>query len=440
MKLLLKKMSKYWYLILLIIGILFVQAFTELKLPDYMAKIVNVGIQQNGIDVSLPKAISKDTFEKMKLVTKEEEFKKIEDLYKLESKENAKKIADDIYKDINVDSVYVLKDLSKLNDKNVELILAKSIMMKEFIEKGKPQGVQATVKNDEAMKFPSGEKGFMALKTMPKQSKEELFKKIDSTFGAIPESMLLQSSMKFISMEYEKMGINLSSIQSTFILHQGLSMMGVAFISLVASLIVGFIASKIAADFGRDLRDESFKKVLSFSNAEFDKFSTASLITRANNDIQQVQNMLVMMLRILFYAPILGVGGIIKALRTNAGMAWIIALAVLLIVAIVGIIFSFAIPLFKKIQKKVDKLQLVTREILNGLLVIRAFVTGKHEEERFREANLDITNTNQKIANIMISMQPLLMLLMNALLLVIVWVGAHEINKANLQEIGRAHV
>ena len=192
-------------------------------------------------------------------------------------------------------------------------------------------------------------------------------------------------------------------------------------LALAASILVGFTASRVSADLGMNLRNRFFHKVMDFSSLEFDKFSTASLITRSNNDIQQVQNMMVMLLRVIFYAPIMGVGGVIKALRTNVSMAWIIALAVVGILIFIGIVFYFAMPQFKKIQKMVDQLSLITREILNGILVIRAFVTGGHEEKRFEKANRNLTETNQKIANIMITLSPVLMFLMNGITILIIW-------------------
>lgn len=431
MKFLIKKLTKYWKFIILIILILFGQAFAELSLPDYMAKIVNVGIQQSGIESSVPFIITGNTFNKLKLVTNDEDFSKIDSIYKKEN--NLRNLDNPLYKKIeDKENTYFLTNLEKIKDKDLQRIFAKSLLVMKYIEEGQPQGIEKIGTKVE-INLPKGDEAFRLLEKLPESKKSEILLKIDKTFNNLPESISLQSSMRLVAEEYEKLGIELSGIQNQYIMQTGLKMILIALLALLASISVGFIASRVAADFGRNLRQESFEKVISFSNREFDKFSTSSLITRSNNDIQQVQNMLVIALRIIFYAPILGIGGIYKALTTNVSMAWIIALAVVLIVGVVATIFSFAIPLFKKVQKLIDNLQLITREILNGLLVIRAFVTESHEEKRFSKANRVLTDTNQRIANIMASMDPFIMVLMNSTSLLIVWIGAHEINQGLIQ-------
>ncbi|MGO1580517.1 MAG: ABC transporter ATP-binding protein [Peptoniphilaceae bacterium] len=431
MKFLIKKLTKYWKFIILIILILFGQAFAELSLPDYMAKIVNVGIQQSGIESSVPFIITGNTFNKLKLVTNDEDFSKIDSIYKKEN--NLRNLDNPLYKKIeDKENTYFLTNLEKIKDKDLQRIFAKSLLVMKYIEEGQPQGMEKIGTKVE-INLPKGDEAFRLLEKLPESKKSEILLKIDKTFNNLPESISLQSSMRLVAEEYEKLGIELSGIQNQYIMQTGLKMILIALLALLASISVGFIASRVAADFGRNLRQESFEKVISFSNREFDKFSTSSLITRSNNDIQQVQNMLVIALRIIFYAPILGIGGIYKALTTNVSMAWIIALAVVLIVGVVATIFSFAIPLFKKVQKLIDNLQLITREILNGLLVIRAFVTENHEEKRFSKANRVLTDTNQRIANIMASMDPFIMVLMNSTSLLIVWIGAHEINQGLIQ-------
>ena len=249
----------------------------------------------------------------------------------------------------------------------------------------------------------------------------------------MPESMIMQSSIIYIKAEYEAIGVDTSSLQNNYIFKIGLLMIGVALISMLATVLVGFLSAKVAAGLGKILREKVFKKVTAFSNSEFDSFSTASLITRSTNDIQQVQMLMVMLLRMVFYAPILGIGGIIKALSTNTSMGWIIAVGVLAILTLVIVSFSIALPKFKSVQKLVDKVNLVIRESLVGMLVIRAFNTEKFQEGKFDKTNRDLTNTNLFISRLMALMMPLMMFIMNGLILLIIWVGAHQVDLGTIQ-------
>lgn len=295
-------------------------------------------------------------------------------------------------------------------------------------EMGGPQGVDNPFAN-----LPEGADPFELLKSLPEEQLDQIKIQIDEQFVNLPENMISQSATNYIKAEYEAIGIDISKTQSSYILSIGGIMLLIALLGMVASIIVGFLSARVAASLGRNLRDKVFEKVTSFSNAEFDNFSTASLITRSTNDIQQVQQFMVMLLRMVFYAPILGVGGVIRAINTNTSMAWIVALGVAAILILIISLFSIAMPKFKALQKLVDKVNLVMRESLNGTLVIRAFNTQKHEEGKFDKANKDLTKTNLFVSRLMVTMMPSMMLIMNGVMLLIVWVGAHQIEQGAIQ-------
>jgi ATP-binding cassette, subfamily B, multidrug efflux pump len=257
--------------------------------------------------------------------------------------------------------------------------------------------------------------------------------KFNEQFEALGDDMLIQAGANATLKLYEGYGADLDKIRSTYILRMGFLMMLLTMIGAVASILVGFIAAKIAAGLGRDLRHTIFHKVSNFSNAEFDKFSTASLITRSTNDVMQVQSLMVIMIRMVFYAPILGVGGIIKALNSNSSMSWIIALAVGILVSMIGVTFYIAMPKFKLVQKLVDRVNLVMRESLTGMMVIRAFNTQDFEVGRFDNANKDLTDTNLFVSRVMVFLMPVMMFVMNGVSLLIVWIGAKEIANGTMQ-------
>ena len=252
-------------------------------------------------------------------------------------------------------------------------------------------------------------------------------------FAALGDAMILQAGANATIGLYEEMGFDVDKVRQNYILMTGLIMLGITLLGAIASIAVGFIAAKVAAGLGRDLRRRIFDKVSRFSNAEFDQFSTASLITRSTNDIMQVQNLMVVMIRMVFYAPILGIGGVIKAMNSNSSMSWIIALAVGVLILMIAIVFSIAMPKFKIVQKQVDRVNLVMREALTGMMVIRAFNTQKFEEDRFDQANRDLTATNLFVNRVMVFLMPVMMFVMNAVMILIVWVGAKEIAAANMQ-------
>ena len=274
---------------------------------------------------------------------------------------------------------------------------------------------------------------FDLLAQMPAEQRAQFLEQVSGMMNQLPESMISQGAVLYVKAEYKAIGMNTDSIQTNYVLLSGLKMLSLALASMLATILVGFLASRVAASLGRELRGRIFRKVVSFSNAEFDRFSTASLITRSTNDIQQIQMLFVMLLRIVFYAPILGIGGVLKVLNTNTSMAWIIAVAVMAILTLVLVLFAVAMPKFKIMQKLVDKLNLVTREILTGLPVIRAFSTQKHEEKRFDDANQDLTRTSLFVNRVMTFMMPVMMLIMNGISILIVWTGSHGVDTGAMQ-------
>lgn len=435
-----KELKPFTVLVLIIVGLLFAQAMADLALPDYMSNIVNVGIQQNGIENAVPQVIRAEKMEKLKILLDEEEKNIVDKNYKLIDKSNLTeqefKDYSKKYKALENESLYILSDtVSEEDMEKMNSFLSKSILILYGIEEGVPQGIGAQEGEIESpfKDLPEGTDPFMVLGNLPKEQFDAMKEKMNKQFENIPDSMIIQSAIKFIKSEYEEIGIDISKLQSRYILSTGGKMLLIALGGMVASIFVGFLAARVSASLGRNLRDNIFKKVIYFSNAEFDKYSTASLITRSTNDIQQVQMFIILLLRIVFYAPILGIGGIVKVLETNTSMAWIIAVGVVAIFALVIVLFSMAVPKFKIAQKLVDKVNLVIREALNGIMVIRAFNTQKYEEDRFDEVNKDLTKTHLFVSRLMAIMMPTMMLIMNCIILLIVWVGAHEINSGAIQ-------
>ncbi|MBE6055039.1 MAG: ABC transporter ATP-binding protein [Clostridium sartagoforme] len=433
---LLKYLKPFIGSIIVIIVLLFIQAISELTLPDYMSNIVNVGIQQGGIENSVPKVIRKSQKEKLSLFIQENDLNLFNDNYKLLSKES---LSENEYNDyLKKYPLLEKEDLYELNTNNKEIIeelkgiLAKPELIVYGIDSDSLGKGNFNINNTQ-MNLPANTDIFFVLKNLPKEQLNEFLKGINKEFDEMPESIIEQSSISFVKDEYKAIGINTDSLQTRYISTTGLKMLGIALISMIATIIVGLLSSRIAAGLGRTLRKDVFKKVTSFSNAEFDKFSTASLITRSTNDIQQIQMLMATLFRIVFYAPILGIGGVLKVLRTDTNMTWTIAIGVILIVILVTILFAFAMPKFKLVQKLIDKLNLVTRESLTGMLVIRAFSTQKHEEEKFDEANIDLTKTNLFVNRLMSSMMPIMMLIMNGITLLIVWVGSHQVDLGKIQ-------
>lgn len=393
MKKLFKYVGLYWRTVLLIFLVLFVQAYCDLSLPSYTSDIVNVGIQQGGIDETIPQAIAEEDIENVLLfVTDKTERQMVKAAY--EKDETS-------YNQI----AWVLKESVK-KSKEEQDKLTKILGLPMLLTEGFSSDNETT-------------------RQMEEQIKEQL--------SDMPDMIVEQAAVSYVKTAYLNLGMDVDKIQIQYILTTGGKMIALAFLGMMASVLVGFLASKAAAATGRDLRGQVFRKVVGFSNNEFDQFSTASLITRSTNDIQQIQLLMVMLLRVVLYAPIMAIGGIYKVFHTNVSMSWIIGLAVVLIGLVVLTLFAVAMPKFKIMQKLVDRLNLVTREILTGLPVIRAFSTEKHEEERFDVANRDLTKTNLFVNRAMTFMMPVMMVIMNGISVLIMWVGANGINDGQMQ-------
>ena len=440
MKKLLKYLRPFAGTIIVAIMLLFVQAISDLSLPSYMSNIVNVGIQQKGIEDAVPKAIKSSELNKLLLFINSDDKKVVEDNYKLIRKEE---LSDDDYEkyikqypELANEDIYVLDTKSKDVKRKLNEILGRPMLITSLFESGDATKLMGDSGN--VMAAPEGVDmanmdPFMMLSSMPEEQVLEIIKGINEKLDEMPESMVTQSAVTYVREQYKELGIDIDKVQTNYLFMAGAKMLGVALIGTIAAVIVTFIAARIAAALGRDLRKDVFNKVVGFSNAEFDRFSTASLITRTTNDIQQIMMLIVMGLRIVFYAPILGIGGIVKVVKSGAGMGWVIVVAVVSILSLVGVLFVFAIPKFKMVQKLVDKLNLVTRESLTGMLVIRAFSTEKYEEEKFERANMNLTKTNLFVNRAMSMMMPLMMFIMNGVTLLIVWVGSHRVDSGVMQ-------
>ena len=440
MKKLLKYLRPFAGAIIVAIMLLFVQAISDLSLPSYMSNIVNIGIQQKGIEDAVPKAIKSSELNKLLLFINSDDKKVVEDNYKLIRKEE---LSDDDYEkyikqypELANEDIYVLDTKSKDVKRKLNEILGRPMLITSLFESGDATKLMGDSGN--VMAAPEGVDmanmdPFMMLSSMPEEQVLEIIKGINEKLDEMPESMVTQSAVTYVREQYKELGIDIDKVQTNYLFMAGAKMLGVALIGTIAAVIVTFIAARIAAALGRNLRKDVFNKVVGFSNAEFDRFSTASLITRTTNDIQQIMMLIVMGLRIVFYAPILGIGGIVKVVKSGAGMGWVIVVAVVSILSLVAVLFVFAIPKFKMVQKLVDKLNLVTRESLTGMLVIRAFSTEKYEEEKFERANMNLTKTNLFVNRAMSMMMPLMMFIMNGVTLLIVWVGSHRVDSGVMQ-------
>ena len=430
----LKYLKSSWISIVVIIALLIGQAMCDLSLPDYTSNIVNVGIQQGGIEETAPKVIRASSMDKLLLLMDEKDADTIQNSYTYISKDHAKEEEIEDYPALEKEDVYELKDLSKEKLDSLESLMSKPMMMLSMLsdEKVANQIVDDIVANT-TMEFATRPDLFTLLEQMPEDIKKEMLAKSEKQVKDMPDSVVDQAAVAYVREEYKAVGLNTDSIQTNYIFITGLKMLGLALASMTATILVGLLGARLAARLGRTLRKNVFTKVMDFSKTEMKEFSTASLITRTTNDVQQVQMVMVMLLRVCFYAPIIGIGGVIKSMNTNSSMAWIIAVAVMAVLSIVIVLFALAMPKFKVFQKFVDRLNLVTREILSGLPVIRAFATEKVEEERFDDANLRLSKLALFIDRTMGLMMPLMMLTMNTIVIVILWKGSYAIDDGLMQ-------
>lgn len=436
----LKYLKKTWISVIVIVALLCVQAAADLALPDYTSKIVNIGIQQGGIDTAIPEAISKDEMDNLLMFTNDDS--KILDCYRLVSKDT---VSNDEYNNylkeypaLENEEVYVLNKLNKDQKNNLEEMLKKPLVQVYLMQNDQ---MQEKIKESLFANVPGPQKEAMKdmelmdiLKTMPEENLEKITSNISEQIDNMQGTIVDQAAISSVKEEYKKLNMDIDKIQNKYIVFAGLQMLGIAFISMASAITIMLLSARVAAKLGNTLRDKVFKKVLSFSTKEFNEFSTASLITRSTNDIQQIQMLITMLFRVVVYAPIIGIGGFIRVLtNSDTSMAWIIGLAILCIIGIVGTLFLLTMPKFKKLQDLVDKLNLVSREILTGLPVIRAFNTEKKEEKRFDGANKNLMKASIFVNRSMSMMMPLLMFIMNSITLLIVWVGGHNVDSGIMQ-------
>ena len=402
----LKNLKESWISVIAIVLLLIVQAAGDLTLPDYTSKIVNVGIQNGGIENVAPEVIRKSEMENMLIFTEEDDkiLASYEEILKdnLDSAEYEKLVKK--YPALENESLYRIKKISSSEQDELDSLMAKPLMM------------------------------LSVTKQMPKEQLNQMLETVNQKIDDMQESILEQAAIQEVKNEYKAIGMNTDSIQNQYIIMAGLKMLGISLIIMISAISIMCLSARVAARLAKTLREKVFKKVLRFSNKEFSEYSTASLITRSTNDIQQIQGLIAILFRVLVYAPIIGIGGFLRVLnQSDNSMAWIIGVAIIAILFVVATLFIIAMPRFKKLQQLIDKLNLVAREILTGLPVIRAFNTEKKEEKRFDKANMDLTKTNLFVNRAMSFMMPTLMLIMNGISLLIVWVGAHGIDNGTMQ-------
>lgn len=451
-----KNMIPYWKSIIIIVALLFVQAWCDLSLPSYTSDIIDVGIQNNGVEHVVPEALTAEEFETTEFIMTDEEadlwesiYEKDGDIYRLQvtSRSELNEIDDTLavplimnYQMSAMEESAVKElvakqtgaDVSTLENVSIEDLGAMlGVNLQSFEqEKEDDDGNTVTVNcADIRPVFESMLKSGMLEKDTLLSMRDSMEDTIDTMGSSLVKSMGVAYA---VSCD-KAAGLDVEKIQKNYLVTAGLKMVGMALMIGIVTVLVGFFASRVGAGIGRTLREKVFKQVVGFSNAEMDKFSTASLITRSTNDIQQIQMVSVMLLRMVAYAPILGVGGVLKVVQTGAGMGWIIVLAILVILGYVMVLMAVTMPKFQLMQKLVDNINLVSREILTGLSVIRAFGREKKEEDRFDVANKDLTKTMLFTNRVMTFMMPGMMMIMNVLSVGIVWVGAHKIDAGTMQ-------
>lgn len=456
MKSIFKNMLPYWKTIVIVIALLFVQAWCDLSLPAYTSDIIDVGIQNNGVEHVVPESLTEDEFKMAQFIMTEDECKTWESLYTLkdgiyELSEKSEKKLDEVDEQMVIPLImnYQMsvmeedtfkgliakqmgKDESELADLTVEQIgqmlgtdLKSFQQEKEDDDGNKYEATCVDVRPIFATMLEN--------KMMDKDTILSMRDSMEDTIDTMGSSLVKAMGVAYAVSCDKAAGLDVDHIQKSYLLSAGLKMVGMAFLMGIVTVLVGLFASRVGAGIGMTLRGKVFKQVVGFSNAEMDKFSTASLITRSTNDIQQIQMVSVMLLRMIAYAPILGIGGVLKVMQTGAGMGWIIVLAIVVILGYVMVLMSVTMPKFKLMQKLVDNVNLVSREILTGLSVIRAFGREKKEEERFDDANKDLTKTMLFTNRVMTFMMPGMMMIMNVLTVGIVWVGAHKIDAGTMQ-------
>lgn len=420
---------KFWPLMIICFGLLFVQSQSELALPDYMSDIVSTGIQAGGFDSPVSEVLSEETYQHLLIFISQEDQKTVKQAYQFVENKDIKQEIKDCYTKIEQHNIYLLKDISQKKQDQLEQILTKPMLIVTSIDAMDPTSQEY---QEHFGQLPQGMSVYDVLSYTPQDKKDEMFQSIDEQMETMGESTLKIAAGNGVKAEYIKLGRDVDAVQNNYIFQSGLKMLAIALIGTIAAITVAYCSSRFGAGVARDLRKDVFEKVESFSNEEFSKFSTASLITRTTNDVTQVQMVSMMMLRIIAFAPIMGIGALIKAINNSPSMTWIVAIVLIVIFGVIMVAFVVVLPKFKIIQKLVDKLNLTMRENLTGMLVIRAFGNEKHSEERFDKANQDLKNVNLFVNRAMASMMPIMMFIFNVVSLIIVYYGAKQINLGHL--------
>ena len=435
---LIKYLKPYLLLIVISIVLLFVQANADLALPDYLSRIVNNGIQQGGIENAVPVAIRQTEMEKLVLFMGEQDKGTVLGNYSLVEKDSPD--FDEYVKEYPIlasEPVYVLNPIDQEEFERLDPIFGKALLVKSFIQQLMDDPTRAAAVAQQLgldlTKLPAGADLFTVISKLPASQLSMITGTIDQEFASSTDKMIIQMAVGVVKAEYVALGMDMGIVQNDYILRVGGLMLLVTLLSGASTIAVSFLAAQTAAGFGRDVRKEVFTKVENFSSTEFDRFSTASLITRSTNDITQIQMVVFMILRMVIFAPIMGVGGIIRALSKDTSMWWIIVVAVGILLTLILVVFSTALPKFKIIQNLIDRLNLVMRENLSGMMVIRAFNRQEFEVNRFDNANLNLTSTMLFINRVMVVMMPVMMLIMNGVSILIIWIGSHQVAEANMQ-------
>lgn len=442
----LKNLKDSIFAVITIVILLCIQASVDLALPDYTSKIVNTGIQAGGIETAIPKLISKEDMDKILLFTDKdddilENYTLIENNESISNQEEnvLKKYYGKDYKEKTENkSIYILKDINGEKEKELTELIVNPLMINATItnedtaKQIKEQMADGML--EEQKQYVQSQDLITLIINIPEEQRNKMLEEFTKKIDDMSESIKEQAAISCIKQIYNNLNIDTDKIQNDYILFAGLQMLGVAFISMICAVLIMLLSSKVAAKLGKTLRDKVFKKVINFSNKELSEFSTASLITRSTNDIQQIQQLMGMLFRVVVYAPIMGIGGFIKVLTASDNqMSWIIGVAILAILFIIGTLFIVAMPKFKKLQDLIDRLNLVSREILTGLPVIRAFHKEEKEEKRFETANLNLMKANVFVNRAMSMMMPLLTFVMNSIMILIVWVGGHNVDEGVMQ-------
>lgn len=433
-----KYLKPYLPLILLAIVLLFVQANADLALPDYLSRIINNGIQQGGIEDATPTAIRASQMDRLGLFLAADERARVLAAYTLvdsASADYARTVAR--VPGAATEPVYILKPVGADEIARLDPIIGKALLAVSGLEQAMADPAKAAqmaaAAGFDLTRLPPGTDLFALLEKLPADQRAQISAAMQKQFAALGDKAVQQAAVNVVKAEYQALGMDTAALQTRYILRVGLLMLLITLLSVTCTVAVGFLSARTAAGLGRDLRRFIFQKVESFSSAEFDQFSTASLITRTTNDVTQIQMLVMMLIRMVFYAPIMGVGGIIRAISKDTSMWWIIAVAVALLLSLVIIIFSLSLPKFKAMQDLIDRLNLVMRENLSGMMVIRAFNRQPFEENRFDKANRELTGVTLFVNRVMTAMFPVMMLIMNGVSLLIIWIGSHQVAQARMQ-------